>query len=447
MRIIFLLFTVLFLSVFQLQSVQTQDKEITNTFKIVGKTKAPTFQNSLEMRTVEYDQDQPDHLFISYFSKDGKIETRIQFLFKGRKFNLANLAQYLDTKELLIDGLQTNYREDGSIESEQIVAKDKNQQKTTYFPNGNKQTVISGDESILNGVYEIWYPNGQLNFSGKYNNDLKDGEFQQFDSSGTLIRKGVYQDGKLVSGEAVVQEKNYEKPEIYAQYINGDNAFDEYLKLKSENIKGLNDIPEEKIFILNFRIDKTGKVTKITILSVLKPNEQEIIHSVFNDIPDFTPATVENIPVESELKLQFVLSKERIKQFSEKPSDVYMSVNQMPIFPGGLTGIRNFLSMNIKYPSEALERRITGKVYVNFVIDEEGKVGNIKILKGVHFSLDEEAIRVVGLMPKWEPGRMDGKPVKVAYTVPISFNMVFNDPNRLYWEIKDKMKEKLIILL
>ena len=96
----------------------------------------------------------------------------------------------------------------------------------------------------------------------------------------------------------------------------------------------------------------------------------------------------------------------------------------MPVFPGGDQEMRKFLALNVRYPVDAMQNGKKGKVYVNFVIDELGKVNNITVLKGVYPSLDAEAMRVVEIMPDWKPGLLDGKPVKVGYTVPITFNMV-----------------------
>jgi len=87
----------------------------------------------------------------------------------------------------------------------------------------------------------------------------------------------------------------------------------------------------------------------------------------------------------------------------------------MPSFPG----MAKFLRDNLVFPRTALENDISGKVAVNFVVDEEGKIIQTKILKGVGYGCDEEALRVIKLMPKWKPGIKDGKPVKV------SFNQVF----------------------
>ncbi|MBL7965662.1 MAG: energy transducer TonB [Prolixibacteraceae bacterium] len=101
----------------------------------------------------------------------------------------------------------------------------------------------------------------------------------------------------------------------------------------------------------------------------------------------------------------------------------------MPEFPGGPLALRKFIAMSVRYPGEALQKGIQGKVFVSFVISETGEVTNITLAKGVHKSLDKEAVRVVGLMGKWEPGLHEGKPVKVAYTVPISFNIQVSGPS------------------
>jgi len=414
----------------------SQEVKIKNTFKIIGEKRVPVFPKSLETRTVEFNPDSPDHLFISYFSKDGIIETKAQFRFTRKVFELIKAGDYMINKELVVDGIQTKYRVDGSIEKEQYIKDDQLLQETYFYPNGKKQSVSSGDEKNLNGEYQTWYPNGQLSFKGNYKNNLKDGEFDQFDESGAIVQKGLYSEGKLIDGEAVVQDIIYKNPEITAQYPERDEAFEEWLKLSSSNIEELKSINDEKIS-LNLIVKKTGQIAKIAKVSTSNPKIIEAIESIFKKFTGFTPATVENIPVDSELNLQLILSKDGLKSFSEKPSDVYLNVDQMPVFPGGLKAMRVFLAMNVKYPKQAIQNKIHGKVYVNFVVDELGDVTNVKIIKGASWILEDEALRVIKLMPKWEPGRMEGKAVKVSYTVPINFNMVLTGTNRTYFDIKD----------
>jgi protein TonB len=95
----------------------------------------------------------------------------------------------------------------------------------------------------------------------------------------------------------------------------------------------------------------------------------------------------------------------------------------MPRFPGGDAALMQFLSKNIKYPKEAENAKQEGRVIANFVVEEDGSVSNVKVVHGVAPLLDAEALRVLGLMPRWEPGQQNGKPVRVKYTVPITFRL------------------------
>ena len=102
---------------------------------------------------------------------------------------------------------------------------------------------------------------------------------------------------------------------------------------------------------------------------------------------------------------------------------VYSEVEQMPRFPGGLDGLMEYLNSNIVYPRVAAEKNVQGSVLVQFVVEKDGSVGEIKILRSVEVNLDYEAIRLCKSMPKFEPGMVDGQPVRVWYTLPISFKL------------------------
>ena len=102
---------------------------------------------------------------------------------------------------------------------------------------------------------------------------------------------------------------------------------------------------------------------------------------------------------------------------------IYKSVEQMPMFPGGEVGLLRYLQENIQYPPEAAKNNVQGRVILQFVVDKTGQVGEVKILRSVSEEIDAEAVRVVKSLPKFEPGRQDGKPVAVWYTLPVSFNI------------------------
>lgn len=102
---------------------------------------------------------------------------------------------------------------------------------------------------------------------------------------------------------------------------------------------------------------------------------------------------------------------------------IFDIVEQMPTFPGGNGKLSEFLSQNVRYPVVAVENGIQGRVIVRFVVERDGSVSNVSVAKGVEASLDQEAVRVVKLMPKWNPGKQNGKAVRTKFNVPISFQL------------------------
>lgn len=102
---------------------------------------------------------------------------------------------------------------------------------------------------------------------------------------------------------------------------------------------------------------------------------------------------------------------------------VTLSGKEQPEFPGGEKELRKYLQLNLRYPNQALEKQVGGELEVSFVINEAGSISDIKIEKGLGYGCDEEAVRVVGLMPSWHPAQIEGKPVKVTYTLPVVFEL------------------------
>jgi protein TonB len=102
---------------------------------------------------------------------------------------------------------------------------------------------------------------------------------------------------------------------------------------------------------------------------------------------------------------------------------VFTVVEEMPTFPGGEEELFKYLQKGIKYPAIARENNITGRVYVTFVVDKDGKIRDAKVLRGIGGGCDEEALRVVRSMPDWKPGRQNGRNVQVQYNLPVNFNL------------------------
>ena len=95
----------------------------------------------------------------------------------------------------------------------------------------------------------------------------------------------------------------------------------------------------------------------------------------------------------------------------------------MPEFPGGEQAMMKFVADNVQYPQEARDKEISGRVLVSFVIEKDGSIADVKVVKGIGGGCDEEAVRVVKAMPKWKPGKDKGKPVRVSYTMPFTFKL------------------------
>jgi len=141
---------------------------------------------------------------------------------------------------------------------------------------------------------------------------------------------------------------------------------------------------------------------------VLDLDGQEFV--LVRDVSKMTAA--QKAALEKDMKVQKPINNE------EKVFDV---VEEMPSFPGGIGALMSWLSQNIKYPAIAAENGVQGRVIVQFIVEKDGSITNVKVAKSVDPSLDKEAARVVSTMPKWIPGKKGGSPARVNYTVPVTF--------------------------
>ena len=116
------------------------------------------------------------------------------------------------------------------------------------------------------------------------------------------------------------------------------------------------------------------------------------------------------------------------QQTSSTDDTVYDAADQMPSFPGGTSELYRWLSQTVKYPVAAEAAGIQGRVIVSFIVEKDGTLSNISVIKSVDIFLDNEALRVVNSMPKWEPGRQNGQIVRVKITMPIKFKLASNNP-------------------
>jgi protein TonB len=154
---------------------------------------------------------------------------------------------------------------------------------------------------------------------------------------------------------------------------------------------------------------KAPQVT--TILEVIDGDEiiQDEINISIEDRPDqaaqtYVPVSIEEAP-------------------EPVAEEIFTFVEEYPEFPGGEKALYEYIKNNIRYPEVARTSGITGTVYVQFVVEKDGSISDVKVLRGIGGGCDEEAVRVVKSMPKWKPGKQRGQPVRVYYTLPIDFKI------------------------
>ena len=134
--------------------------------------------------------------------------------------------------------------------------------------------------------------------------------------------------------------------------------------------------------------------------------------------------TVGNIACAQNVPL--IIDPDKVDEYLAERKDtinVYDCVEQMPSFPGGSQKLKEFIEENLRYPKELEETCVQGRVIVRFIVERNGKLSNVKMVKSVHPALDKEALRIVKLMPRWIPGRQNGITVRVKFYIPIIFRL------------------------
>ena len=131
----------------------------------------------------------------------------------------------------------------------------------------------------------------------------------------------------------------------------------------------------------------------------------------------------EPIPTEDPDAIKATQPEMPVAVETNEKNQVFITVEQNPEFAGGMNALLKFLQKNLHYPTPAANAGVGGKVYMQFVVGQDGNISKVDVLKGIGFGCDEEAERVVKLMPKWSPGRQSGRAVAVKFTLPISFQL------------------------
>lgn len=154
-----------------------------------------------------------------------------------------------------------------------------------------------------------------------------------------------------------------------------------------------------------------------------------------NEVKEKDPPSVEELKVadpgqkdqkgnpDAEVHIDEPIGNSDTKQVTEDSNEIFTAVEHSAEFPGGIQKFYDYLGKQIKYPAAARENNVQGKVYMTFVVEKDGSLTDIKVMRGIGSGCDEEAIRVLKASPKWKPGEQNGRTVRQQYTVPINFTL------------------------
>lgn len=228
---------------------------------------------------------------------------------------------------------------------------------------------------------------------------------------------------------------------VLMQYLNDNIQYPD--KAKNDGVEGR--------VIVSFIVDKEGLIKDAQVEQSVDPELDAEAIRVVAGMPRWTPGKSHGEPVDVKYSIPInfqltqpqqnspfdeiipVSSSEEMEkehdtfEISERDKkvieDTYDNVEIMPEFPGGVQGLLNYMRETIKYPAQARQDTIQGRVLVTFVINKDGSIVEPEVVKSAHPLLDEEALRMVEKMPAWKPGEQNGKPVRVKYTIPVNFRL------------------------
>lgn len=278
----------------------------------------------------------------------------------------------------------------------------------TIFKKGNGELA-----NITN--YEV----AELITSYEYNSNF---DYEKIDSMGNILLSRI-----RLNNDTIYRKCEQTKSPEYNRGMNGILTFININSKFAEHVQNNNLYGKVYVAIM---IDETGKVFDSKLLFGLKDNGTKDLAESFLKMPLWKPAEFNGKKIKYQLSLavSFYGEIKEVLEFAplkRSLSEVYTVVEEMPEFPGGPMQMMNFIRKTIRYPRTALEKGLSGKCYVRFVVNVNGSLSDIEVVNGVQKcpECDAEAIRTIQMMPLWKPGKQKGKPVPVFFNLPINFQL------------------------
>lgn len=233
-------------------------------------------------------------------------------------------------------------------------------------------------------------------------------------------------------------DKIIEDPDIIPIYVGGTGEMHRFIANNLQYPREAVEKNTQGLVVYTFVVEKDGTLSNFEIIhradSLLDAEALRILQAM----PAWRPARHKGVEVRSKtyVPMYFRLNKNARRMASKtaatvaktdttlaKNADIYTIVDKMPQFETGERGLANFISRVLRYPIDARQAGVQGCILCSFIVDTEGRISNVEVVQGLHPSLDAEAVRVLGVMPRWTPGVNNGEKVNVKCLLPIDFTI------------------------
>lgn len=245
----------------------------------------------------------------------------------------------------------------------------------------------------------------------------------------------------LLKAQSNASAEPLAKADKMPAFPGGEMALKEYIDF---NLGYISEPPTgvDQHVITRFVVSKEGLIQDVEIVQGISETLNRKALTLINNMPRWTAGQQNNqaVPVRIELPIRFIVPVPKAEQAPKEATKtpianpivqdpvkdsipVYKVVEQMPSFPSGQAAMLQFQNQNIEYPRIAKENGVQGMVVVQMIVERDGTLSNVRAIKGIGAGCDEEAERVVRLMPKWRPGFQNGQAVRVQFNLPIRFKL------------------------
>ena len=296
------------------------------------------------------------------------------------------------------------------------------------------------------------------------------------DSYNPKLEVGDEMEGEILDRRRIEVENLPEKPFVPVEdtvYAEGEDLFDEIVHAEcpydivdflinnlNHPITKLNlETPNEIPVVVIFNVDEDGSISNVRVKDPVHPDLDKEAIRVVQKMEKWTPAmsngrqvrskfhvtimflnipypepyyqSIDLLPTEGMVRCDIDSTSSKIEKDQKSDSNydddddmiMGMIVEQKPVFPGGQKALMEFLKSNLVYPKAAQDSSIQGRVIVKFTVEKDGSITDVEVVRGVHPALDEEAVRVVNMMPKWKPGTQMGDTVRTKFSLPVLFKI------------------------